>query len=160
MENIVCYDSLTNPEASKQVAREVRRAAMFHRLTPATVEGRSVAVWINFSLYYKQDGEHQNVRLAENHMLNAALHGESYIAAQRYDLKPWRCLQDRDYFELIRAEVSDLGELESVEVSREMADGRCSSQILDAVRSSKFIPAQVDGKSVRSIYTEIFYMRR
>lgn len=160
MGGIICYDSLTNPEASKQVAREVRRAARFHRLTPAMVEGRRVQVWINFSVYYEQDGERQNVRLAENHMLNAAEYGANYIAAQRYELKDVRCYQDQDYFELIRAEVSALGELESVEVTRDVVDGQCTSRIINAVRNSNFIPAQVDGKNVRSLYTEIFIMRR
>lgn len=158
MESIVCYDNAEYPDLSREIAGEIRRVAQFYRLAPAMSDGTSIEVWFNFSLIYRNAAGELSISLVENHLLNAGEYGENYISAQRFDLQPWHCQPGKAYVALLRANISAQGEISAVESSRQDENDNCADHLQRVVQGSRFVPAQLDGVSVPSLYTELFYV--
>ena len=122
------------------------------RLSPATVDGEPVEVWLNFSvLFNKVDGA-PSIRTFPNHLLSRETYGPNYSAPQRY------ALGNRDpcvagiYYITVDVDSQGRGSNPGIIIAANSPD--CSHE---RMAEESFIPATYNGESVAARYREIFF---
>lgn len=156
-----CYETEGAIKKSRKIGRALRRAISRSQIFPAKVNGEGMLIWFNFSLVYRRVDGAPQLLLLENHAFKTSELTESYIAAQRYNTGYWS--DTCKYSEapiFAHARIAADGSLLEARIAESKQSELCTDGVLDALRQSKFIPAQVNGKPVASTFMEMFYFRR
>ena len=150
------------PDFASAVAKGAKKA----QFVPATIDGDGIEVLIYFQVEFlktQEDGESINVYMNSAITENVEEYGENYIEAQRVFKKigPWAkiCPKRADWILYALAHIDEQGTPSSVNLEHGggiVPTGECQSAIIEAIESSRFIPAIVDGVPVPSSYIEPF----
>lgn len=134
------------------------------RLTPASYDGLRVHVVFQYRVQFVKKGDDEVLNFVANpgYEENVNAYGPEHIAAQRvFGKEGWEksCPRQAKFVVLAKANVDFDGTPASVSLTH--ADGipitaGCEQAIIDAVQSSRFIPAMADGEAVPSTYVEPF----
>lgn len=159
---VLCYPDAERPDLALRLGRRVVSVVQQQRLEPAMLEGERVRAWLNFSVVvFRADGATQ-IRALPNHGVNvAALGTADYSAPQRISFPRWTCVgggaRRGSNFAIGTARISAEGEVTRVRLAESELNARCVQTIERVIRSSRYLPAFVDGEPREAIYTEIFY---
>lgn len=146
-------------------AQAISEAAKKARMTPATIGGKKVKVFVQFGAQFTQKGEDRQVKLTLNpgYPENVEAYGEEHVAAQRVIGKrePWQdvCPTRARFVVWAIAYVGENGESDSPSINH--ADGvlptaACQESIMETIVASSYVPAIVDGVAVPSTFVELF----
>ena len=146
-------------------AQAISAAAKKARMTPATIGGENVKVFVQFRAQFTQKGDDRQVKITLNpgYPENVEAYGEEHIAAQRVIGKrePWQdvCPTRARFVVWAVAFVGENGESDNPSINH--ADGvmptpTCQESIMATIVSSSYVPAIVDGVAVPSTFVELF----
>jgi len=161
MEGGGCYVVQPGDEVYAQaVAQGLKKA----RWLPASIDGKQVAVYLQYRVLFVQKGEDRRVALLLNpgYEENVEAYGASHVAAQRVlTREEWQkvCPNYTRFSVLAKAHVSFEGVPSSVSVSEGAGlpiSENCREAIEHTLRTSIYIPALAEGEPVPSTYTEPF----
>lgn len=161
IKNLGCYNST---EVEFELMQALQKAAKKARLTPASVNGKTRTIYLQFRAEFIGEGDKHVARLYLNpaEPENIEAYGERHIAAQRVIGKePWQkiCPTHADWLIFARAHVGIDGKGSSVDLAHGggiKPTGTCQQAIIDTLTSSEYVPTMVDGEAVPSTYIEGF----
>lgn len=142
------------------VGKALRKA----RFTPASIDGRTVDVYLQFRVRFRQAGEEREIMLYPNpgYPENVQYYGDDHVAAQRsIGREDWMkaCPQHSRFTVIAKAHIS----FEGIPSAISIGDGsglpiteKCRAGILRTLEQSLYTPAMDDGETVPSTYIEPF----
>jgi len=143
---------------------EIVKAAQKARMTPAIIDGRPAAVYVQFRVEMEQKGDERTIRILNNPGLEEMIdaYGQDHVAAQReLTDEDWmrECPRRTPFLVWAKAHVNEAGRQSSISVVP--GDGppvteRCQSAIVATLQESRFTPAFADGEPVPSSFIEPF----
>lgn len=153
-----------NQPSDQVFVKAVVEGARKARMTPASVNGRPFAVYVQYIVEFSKKGDDEII-IIHNHpgvTENVEVYGVDHIGAQRGQTKePWmnECPKRVRFAVWARAHVAETGEPSSISLTR--AEGaaiteRCEDAIIETLQQSTFVPAYADGEPVPSTYVEPF----
>lgn len=142
----------------------IMKAAKKARLNPAQMDGKKMAVYVQFRVQFTKVGDAETVKIFNNPGLqeNIDAYGEDHIAAQRAMTREvWQktCPRRTRFVVWAKAHVAEDGQQSSFSVVP--GDGppitaKCRDGILTTLTESRFTPAMADGVAVPSSFIEPF----
>lgn len=137
--------------------REIQKAADDARATPATLNGKNKAVWLQYSVDFRKVGDDRSVKVYPNWGFNRETHGTDYISPQLYDApkRSMRCRKDMSF--TVSMHIDEAGAIHDPEIVSGKANDRCREKFSEFVKQAKYIPASLDGKPVSVKYVDFWF---
>lgn len=138
-------------------ATQIQRVLTSHRVRPAMVDGKPVSVALNLMVVHSPTGSGSNIYLFLHNAADAERNGMDYVGPQLVlqsrDTRPHRtCSSAVDFW--TTSEVGVTGRVERLTHSKGRAVRVCRDAVLDAIKTSQFIPAHKDNQPIAGRYVE------
>ena len=163
MKNTAC---LMNDQFDAPFAAAVAQAAKKARMTPASINGKDVMVYVQFRTEFVAEGDERKIKVILNpgYPENVDAYGEDHVAAQRLltgKAEPWQkvCPQRAAYAVWAKAYVGEDGHSDAPSIEHAggvVPTAACQEAIKAQILESRYIPAIDDGFPVPSTFVEIF----
>ena len=163
MKNTAC---LMEDQFDQPFAGAVAQAAKKARMTPASINGKPVMVYVQFRTEFVAEGDDRKIKVILNpgYPENVAAYGEDHVAAQRLLTgkdEPWQkvCPQRAAYAVWAKAYVGEDGRADAPSIDHAggvIPTPACQDAIKAQILDSRYIPAMDDGFPVPSTFVEIF----
>ncbi|MGH8223096.1 MAG: hypothetical protein ACREQZ_08985 [Woeseiaceae bacterium] len=155
---------LIRNNAEKLFFDAIDKAAKKAQLVPARIDGRARKIYLQFRVEFIKEGDSRRINMYANpgDAENIEAYGEDHVAAQRVIGKEaWMkvCPSNAQYGVTARAHVSVEGIASSTSLAHGygiVPTGPCQQAIIEAIETSAYAPAMVDGEAVPSAYVEPF----
>lgn len=137
----------------------IHRATKGSRIKPASVNGRSKAVWFQYTVEFIKEGDKEIINVYPNHGHEIARYGNKYSSAQRYKIGSGSLFSRCDRFTnlWIKATIDSKGVPRNVTVIGGMGRNRCKKYLAKLFLKGRYIPAMHEGLPVESQYTDSFF---
>ena len=161
IENVICYKNQAGDEIYIQ---EIYRVIKKSRFTPAQINKKPVAVFIQFRILFKQTDDESKIKIFSNsgYEENVSAYGMNYIGAQRLIGKEkWvkNCPKYNRYRALSKTHVAPSGQASNANLKLlngiKISD-KCANSILSSLNHSQYIPAFKANNTLPSTYIELF----
>ena len=160
-EDNVCFVQNAGDEV---YIKAIYDAAKKARMNPAIIDGKSAAVYVQYRVEFKKEGDNQSVRILNNPGVeeNVAAYGEDHIAPQRgLTAEKWQkaCPSRMRFLVLGKAHIAEDGSQSSISIVNgggPPITERCREAIIETLSESRFTPAKADGIAVPSTFVEPF----
>lgn len=158
LNRIVCYGPDRFKMSYKNAIYDVIRDIEF---IPATVNGETVTVIMQFTLHFVRKDGVENISLYSNRGDDAERYGTDYIGVQRYNWGQWSSHDcrghHRRYLVSSHATIGPDGSYLHHKLYKGKQElGPCEEDINEHVRSGSYIPATKDGAPVQARFVETF----
>jgi len=161
LDQILCYKNQAGDEIYIQ---EIYRAIKKSRFNPAVINKKTVEVFLQFRVFFKQDKNDRTIKLISNtgYEENVNAYGIDYIGAQRVlGKEEWQkyCPKYNRYRLLSKAHVSPNGIASNANVTPLNGidiNQKCNRSINSTINNSLYIPAYTNDEPVPSTYIELF----
>lgn len=137
----------------------IHRASKGSRIKAASINGRSQAVWFQYTVEFIKRGDREVINAYLNHGHEIAKYGRDYSAAQRYrNGSRGLSLRCDSFTNLwVKATINSKGIPADVSVLGGMGRNRCRKSLANLILKGRYIPAMHEGIPVESVYTDSFF---
>lgn len=149
----LCYEE---GKAHYPFITAINRAAKKATLKPGKVNGTSRLVYFQYYVFFIKKQGKTSIEVIGNSGLEVEKYGTNYSSPQRYRESSGNFGVGCEYNKKIevKAIISKQGKAEKIDVIGNDLKDTCKKYLKKSFEEQEFIPAMVDGKAIRSYYSE------